>query len=797
MAEKIQQKLIEEEMKESYVDYAMSVIMSRALPDVRDGLKPVHRRILYAMHELGLLHSKSFKKCARVVGEVLGKYHPHGDLAVYDALVRLAQDFSLRYPLIQGQGNFGSIDLPPAAQRYTECRLSKISEELLEDLEKNTVKFTPNFDNTLKEPVVLPAKIPNLLINGSSGIAVGMATNIPPHNIFEIISAIKAAIDNPNITIQELMQYVKGPDFPTGAIIHGTQGIKNAYETGRGKILLRSKVELQEKKIIIKELPYQVSKSSLMENIADLVKDKTIEGISDIRDESDRTGLQIVIELKQNTSPEVILNKLFKHTQLQVTYGIIMLALVDNEPKILNLKDLIVNFIEYRKNVITKRTQFELEKAEKQVHILEGLKIVIQNTDEIIKLIKSSTNTETANIALITQYKLTEIQAKAILEMKLQRLTSLESQKLHDEYNSLLKAIEDYKSILASPEKVLQLIKQELTELQKYSDNRRTVISNQDEEIMQEDLLKEENIVITITNSGYIKQTPLLLYKQQKRGGKGITATTTKEEDIVEDLFITSNLNYLLFFTSKGKVYWLKAYQVPQASRYSKGKAIINILDLGKDEKVTAVLPIKQFTENEFLIFATKKGIVKKTPLIEYSNPRASGIKAITLRENDEVIQVKLTPGNLNIILATKNGLAVKFPENNLSSLSRIASGVRGIRLNQNDEVIGLEAGTDISTLLTVTENGYGKRTLVSEYRLISRGGKGVTNLRLTDKTGPVVSIKTVLDTDEIVVITEFGSIIRIPCSNINVIGRVTQGVRLIRLNENDKVAKVARISNE
>lgn len=797
MTEKIQQKLIEEEMKESYVDYAMSVITTRALPNIRDGLKPVHRRILYTMYELGLLHNKPFKKSARIIGDCLGKYHPHGDIALYDALVRMTQDFSLRYPLIKGHGNFGSIDGDPAAAlRYTEAKLSKISEELLTDIDKNTVQFTPNFDNTLKEPVILPAKLPNLLINGSSGIAVGMATNIPPHNISEIISAIKATIDNPDITLQELMSIIKGPDFPTGGIIYGIKGIKKAYESGKGKIILRAKTEIKDKKILIKEIPYQVNKTTLIENIASLVKNKTIQGISDIRDESDRSGLQIVLELKSNANPNVILNKLFKHTQLQITYGIIMLALVDNQPKILNLKSLITNFLSHRKDIIIKRTQFELKKAENRVHILEGLKTVIQNTDAIIKSIKSCSDTKEAEHLLISKFQLTGIQAKAILEMKLQKLTSLESKKLEEEYENLLEDIKKYKEILSKPTRILDIIKQELTELNKYSDERRTEIKPEETEIEKEDMIKEENVVITVTNSGYIKQTPLMLYKQQKRGGKGTIATKTKEQDIVENLFITSNLNYLLFFTNKGKVYWLKAYKLPEGTRYSTGKAIVNLLNLDEREKVTTILPIKQFTDSKFLTFATKKGIIKKTPLIEYSKPRKSGIKAITLKQDDEVIQVKLTSGNSNLILATKNGLAIKFSEKNLRPLSRATSGVLGIRLKKHDKVIGLEVGSENLSLLTVTENGYGKRTPISEYRLISRGGKGVMNLKITEKTGVVVSIKTVSDEDEIMLITNKGTAIRVLSSNIPKIGRITQGARIIKLNEQDKVAKVANITN-
>jgi DNA gyrase subunit A len=803
MPQEIQNKLIEEEMKSSYIDYSMSVITARALPDVRDGLKPVHRRILFAMNDLGLQANKQTKKSARIVGEVLGKYHPHGDIAVYDSLVRMAQDFSLRYPLVIGQGNFGSVDGdPPAAQRYTEVKLSKIAEEMLQDIDKDTVNFVPNFDNSLKEPLILPNKIPNLLINGSSGIAVGMATNIPPHNINEIINAIYLVIENKDIEINELIKFVKGPDFPTGGIISGKQGIIEAYKTGRGKILVRAKTKIEPRKIIVEEIPYQINKTLLIENIAELVKEKKIEGISDIRDESDRKGMRLVLELKKDVNPEIILNRLYSHTQLQTTFGIIMLALDENKPKIMNLKELINAFIKHRFKVIVNRTKFELDKASKRAHILDGLKIALNNIDDVIILIKGSKNTEIAKSSLISKYNLSEEQSLAILDMKLQRLTNLEQDKIQNEYEELLKLIKELKEILSNENKVYEIIKNELNELKnKYGDERKTIIEENGHDVITEDLIQENAVVVTLTYSGYIKQTPLTEYRQQKRGGKGIIATETKEEDLARDLFITSNLNMLLLFTNKGKCFQLRTYELPLEGRYSRGKAIVNLLKLEENEKVTSVLPITKFDES-YLIFSTKKGVIKKTKLNEYENPRSSGLQAIKLIDKDELINVILTSGNDEIMLASKFGLASRFNEKDVISVGRNSIGVRGIKLNENDELIGMEKVNEKSSLLTVTSNGYGKRTKINEYRLIRRGGKGVTNiltkhLKKDSRNDEVVAIKNVFEDDEIMIITEKGITIRMPINQISVIGRNTQGVRVIKLEDKYKVSSVAKISKE
>lgn len=800
MVEQIQIKLIEEEMKESYIDYAMSVITARALPDVNDGLKPVHRRVLYTMYKLGLFHNKAFKKSANVVGTCMARYHPHGDAAIYDTLVRLTQNFSLRYPLADGQGNFGSIDgFGAAAARYTEARLSKIADELLGDIDKKTVKFLPTYDNSDTEPVVLPAKLPNLLINGSSGIAVGMATNIPPHNIVEVIDAIIETIKDSDITIEELMNYIKGPDFPTGGIIVGKQGIKSAYRKGRGRIILRAKTEIEDKnkkRIIVHEIPYQVNKSNLLENIANLVKDKRVTGISDLRDESDKRGLRIVIELKQNANPEVVLNQLHKHSQLQVTFGVNTIALAAGQPKLMNLKEMIDYFILHRRRVVRRRTDYELKKAEDRAHILEGLKIALLNIDAIVKLIKASKNVEVANSELIKNYKLSEKQSLAILDMKLQRLTSLEQNKINEEYDGLLKLIKELKEILASEAKILEIIVEELNELKKkYGDERRTLIldSGEDEVIEEEDLIKEEDIVITISNSGYIKQTKLEEYKQQKRGGKGIIASETKEGDFIDNLFTTSNHGYLLFFTNKGKVHWLKAYQVPLGSRYSKGKAVINLLNLKDDEKVSAVLPVKNFNLKAYLLFCTRNGMIKKTALNNFNKPRLGGIKAITLKEKDELVKVILTPGDFDVVIGTRNGLAVKFNEKDVRDMGRNASGVRGVKLVK-DIVVGMEVAKNDADLLTITENGFGKRSEMDEYRLIKRGGKGVINIKTSDRNGKVVGIKTVKDDDEVMFITKNGVTIRTSVKGISKIGRNTQGVRLMKLKDKDKVINVTRI---
>ena len=801
MQEQIQTKLIEEEMKSSYIDYSMSVITARAIPDAKDGLKPVHRRILFSMHEMGLTNNKPFVKSARIVGDCF-KYHPHGDSAIYDSLVRMAQDFSLRYPLVNGHGNFGASDFPPGHMRYTEARLSKIGEELLYDLDKNVVDFVPNFDGSLKEPIVLPSKIPNLLINGSSGIAVGMATNIPPHNLNEICDAVKLVIENPEISVNELINVINGPDFPTGGIISGKQGIIEAYKTGRGKIIVRAKTKIEPRRIIIQEIPYQVNKTFLIESIADLVKDKKIEGISDIRDESDRKGMQLVIELKKDVNPEVVLNQLYQHTQLQETFGIIMLALDENKPKILNLKDLITIFIKHRFDVLTKRTKFDLNKASKRTHILEGLKIALKDIDNVINLIKQSHNAEKAKLSLVSNYSLSEEQALAILDTKLQRLTSLEQEKIQQEHNELIKLIKDLNEILADPVKVYDIVKKELLNIKEdYGDERKTLIEENHDEVFSEDLIQANDVVVTLTYSGYIKQTSLQEYRQQKRGGKGLIATDVKEQDLVKDLFITNNLNTLLFFTDKGKCFQLKTYQLPLEQRYSMGKAIINLLKLEENEKVNTLLPVNKFDES-YLIFITKNGIIKKTKLNEYENPRSSGLNAIKLLEKDELVNVILSSGNDEIIIATKFGLASHFNEKDITSVGRNSVGVRGIKLNQGDNVIGMEKITSNSTLLTITRNGYGKRTNVNEYRLIKRGGKGVTNIltkyqKENSRNEEVVAIKSVFEDDEIMIITEKGITIRMPVKQISNVGRVTSGVRVIKLEDKDKVSSVAKISKE
>jgi|TARA_Y100000310_G_scaffold336554_1_gene421434 DNA gyrase subunit A len=797
-------RVIEDEMKQSYLDYSMSVIVGRALPDVRDGLKPVHRRVLYTMWESGLLHNKPFRKSANVVGNCMAKFHPHGDTAIYDTLARLAQDFSMRYLLVDGQGNFGSIDGDnPAAMRYTEARLTKLAEEMLQDIEKKTVKFIPNFDNTSKEPTVLPSKVPNLLINGSSGIAVGMATNIPPHNMSEIVDGIIKQIDNPNITIEELMQHIKGPDFPTGAIICGKSGIISAYKTGRGKVIVRAKTQIEDikdrKRIIVTEIPYMVNKAEMVTQIADLVRDKKINGISDIRDESDRQGIRVVIELKKDANTDVLLNQLYKHSRLQVTFGIITVALVNNVPKILNLSQLIKHYIEHRKDIVRKSTLFDLHKAQKRAHILEGLIIALNNLDKTIKLVKESRSVEEAKNSLITNFNLSEEQSIAILEMRLQRLTSMEQEKVKNELKDLLNLIAELKIILESPQKILDIIKKELLELKEsYNDKRKTeIIEAEATSFEMEDIIEESNCIITITHSGYIKRQLLQTYRQQRRGGKGIIATTTKEEDFVSDIFIASTHSYILLFTNKGRVHWLKVYNIPEASRQAKGKAIVNLLNLKSDEKVTAYVPVKNFDSNHFLIMATKNGTIKKTNLAAYSNPRHGGIIAITLDTNDSLINVKLTDGAKEIILATRNGIAVRFREINVRATGRSAQGVRGIRLAENDYVVGMVVATDEKTLLTVTENGYGKRTKISEYRLISRGGSGVRNIICSERNGKVVSINSVSDDNQIMLITKKGITIRMSVSQISIIGRATQGVRLIDLHQDDKLVSVAKIVKE
>jgi len=801
--DKIVTRVIEHEMKQSYLEYSMSVIVGRALPDVRDGLKPVHRRVLYAMYDLGMLHNKPFKKCARIVGEVLGKYHPHGDSAVYDSLVRLAQDFSLRYPLIMGQGNFGSIDGDgAAAMRYTEAKLNRLAEEMLQDIEKDTVIFVPNFDGSLEEPSVLPAKVPNLLINGSSGIAVGMATNIPPHNMHEVCDGVISVIDNPEMSVDELMSIIKAPDFPTGGLIMGSSGIRDAYRTGKGKIVVRARTEIEESKnktrIIVSEIPYMVNKSEMIEAIADAVRDKKIIGISDLRDESDRDGMRIVFDLKQGANSDVVLNQLFTHSRLQETFGINLLALVDNQPKLLTLRDFVDQFILYRRSVVRKRTEFDLRQAEDRAHLLEGLIIALNHIDEIVKLIKQSKSADDAKQALIADYDLSEKQAQAILDMTLRRLTSLEQNKIRSEHESLLSLIKDLHAILDDEKKILGLIKAELLELkEKYGDVRKTQVLDSDMcSIDEESLIKPEDVVITITHAGYVKRLPMDTYRQQRRGGKGIIAAETKEEDFVENLFVANTHDYILFFTNKGKVHWLKVYQLPEAGRYAKGSAIINLLQLDEAEKVTAFIPVSKFEEDKFLFMVTLNGTVKKTSLSEFSNPRKGGIVALGLDEGNELVSVMLTDGNQQIIIATKNGSAVKFHESDVRHMGRTATGVIGIRL-RDDAVVGASIADDSHTLVTITEKGYGKRTEISDYRLISRGGVGVINIKITDKNGCVVGIQSVTDDDELMLISQSGILIRTPVKGISVIGRNTQGVRIMRLDENDKVISVARIIPE
>lgn len=798
MTDKVEPRLIEQEMKESYVDYAMSVITSRALPDVRDGLKPVHRRILYSMNKMGLVYNKPFKKSARIVGDVLGKYHPHGDSAVYDSLVRMAQFFSLRYPLVDGQGNFGSIDGDSAAaMRYTEARLKKVSDELLKDIEKDTVDFRPNFDESLKEPVVLPSALPNLLLNGSTGIAVGMATNIPPHNLNEVVSGVIAYIKNNQITFEELVEHVKAPDFPTGGIICGTSGIKMAYRSGKGKCLIKAKTSFEEGKIIVHEIPYMVNKASLLENIAGLVKNGIIPDISDLRDESDRKGMRIVIELKKNADENLVLNQLFKHTSLRNTFGINLLALHEGKPKVMNLKDMIKYFVAHRKEVVVRRTKFDLKKSEERAHILEGLKIALENIDPVVQLIKKADNADIAKQGLIEGYNLSEKQAVAILDMKLQKLTSLETEKLMKEREELLRFIDKLKSILESEEKISQIIVDELEELKnKYSDERKSTIGEEEGDVVFEDLIKKDQVVVNVTNSGYIKQMPLEVYKVQKRGGKGVKGTGLKDEDFVSDIFVTSNLNYLLFFSNKGKVYWLKAYQLPVGSRYSKGKAIVNLLNLDKDETINAVLPVDEFGDGSVLM-CTKGGVVKKTSLKDFSRPRKGGIIAVGLRENDEVVSVRLCNENDEFVIATRAGNAVKFNETDVRVMGRTAGGVRGVKLGSDDYVVEMSSCKDGPALFTITENGYGKRTLLDNYRLIKRGGKGVRNIIASPRNGKVVGTAVVSDEDELILISQKGVVIRMNAKDISCIGRNTQGVRVMKLLPEDKVVSVAKIRNE
>lgn len=791
---------IEDEMKSSYIDYSMSVIVSRAIPDVRDGLKPVHRRVLFGMHELGMFHNKPFKKSARIVGEVLGKYHPHGDSAVYDTMVRMVQDFSLRYPLISGQGNFGSIDGDgAAAMRYTEAKLAKIADEMLRDLDKNTVDFAPNFDDTLQEPKVLPSYLPNLLINGSSGIAVGMATNVPPHNITEIINGLIALINDPNISIEQLMKYITAPDFPTAGIIFGYQGVRDAYLTGRGRIILRAKANIETLKngrenIVITEIPYQVNKANLIEKIAELVKEGKIEGISNIRDESDRDGMRIVIELKRDAQPPVILNQLFKHTAMQTTFGVIMLALVNGVPKVLTLKEVMQHFLTHRMEVLVRRTRFELEAAERRAHILEGYIIALDNIDEVIDTIKKSKDVETAKNNLIRKFKLSEIQAKAILDMRLQRLTGLERKKIEDEYRETIKLIEKLKNILASEEIRHIIIKEELLALKdKYGDERRTEIIYDYNEFSIEDIIAEEDVVVTISHRGFIKRFPVSGYRRQGRGGKGVIGAEAKDDDFIEHMFIASTHQYILFFTDKGKCYWLKVHEVPEAGRASRGRSILNLIEKEKDETITAFVNVKEFLDTQYLIMATQKGVIKKTVLSAYGNVRKGGINAINLNEGDRLIDVKLTDGNNEIVLGTRNGSAIRFNEREVRDMGRTATGVRGVNLSKGDVVVGLIVIKRQGTVLVVTEKGFGKRSDINDYRTTRRGGKGVITVKTNDKVGKLIAMMEVTDGDELVIISTQGMVIRQSMKDIRVMGRNTSGVRVIRLNENDSIADIAK----
>ena len=795
---------IEDEMRNSYIDYSMSVIVSRALPDVRDGLKPVHRRVLVAMRELNLLHDRPFRKSAKITGDVTGNYHPHGTAAVYETMVRMAQTFSMRYPLVDGQGNFGSVDGDaPAAERYTEARLTEFAEEMLRDIDKNTVDMRPNYDESREEPVVLPAGVPNLLVNGSSGIAVGMATNVPPHNLREIVDAIHHVVDHPDCEIDELLNIVTGPDFPTGGIIYGRQGILDCYRTGRGHITVRSKTDVEEirkdrEAIIVTEIPYMVSKAALLEKIADLVKDGPLDGISDLRDESDRDGMRIVIELKRDAQPKVVLNQLFKHTQMQTTFGANMLALVGNRPLTLTLKEMIEHYIAHRQDVVVRRTKFDLAEAEKRAHILEGLKIALDHIDEIVKLFRAAAATEAARTGLMGRFGLSEIQANAILEMRLSRLTGLERKKVEDEYLEVIQLIESLKAILASPAKVLAIIKDELVGVkERFGDERRTEIVAGSGEFEAEDLIAEEDMVITISHAGYIKRLPVTTYRSQRRGGRGVTGAGTREEDFIEHLFIASTHSYILVFTDRGRVYWLKVHEVPQGGRTAKGKAIVNMVEMSQQERVAAVLPVKEFDDTHFIMMVTKNGTAKKTPLSAYSNPRRGGIVAIGVDENDALIDAVLTDGTQEIVLQKRNGKAIRFNEGDVRPMGRTAYGVRGVTLEEDDAVVGMIAVKREASLLVATENGYGKRSPISEYRITGRGGKGIISIQATERNGRVVAALEVVPTDQVMLITRGGIVIRTKVSEISEIGRNTQGVRLINLEEGDQLIDVARVEEK
>ena len=796
---------IEQEMRQSYMDYAMSVIIGRALPDVRDGLKPVHRRVLYAMSELGNDWNRAYKKSARIVGDVIGKYHPHGDAAVYDTIVRMAQDFSLRYPLIDGQGNFGSIDGdPPAAMRYTEIRMTRIASEMLADLDQDTVNFLENYDGTLTEPVVLPAKIPNLLINGSSGIAVGMSTNIPPHNLGEVVAGLLALLANPSLTNAGLMQYIPGPDFPTAAFIYGTSGIREAYETGRGIVQMRARTALEtnqksgKNSIIVNEIPFQVNKARLIERIAELVNEKRIDGISDLRDESDRDGMRIVIELKRDAVPTIVINQLYRMTPMQESFGVIMLAIVDGRPQVLTLKDTLLFFLAHRREVVRRRTAFELKKAQDRLHILAGLKIALENLDAMLHLIRHGQNPTSVRQGLMTQFSLSEPQAQAILEMRLQRLTQLEQGKILDEHNETVALIERLQTVLASAQEIDTLITNELNDIRtRFADERRTEIVTDTTNISDEDLIAEVDMVVTISHEGYVKRNSPTLYRSQRRGGKGVMGAATREEDFVEHLFICSTHSFFLCFTTIGRVYWIKVHEIPQGGRTAKGKAIVNLLPLREKEKISAFLPVREFQEGKYIVFATRKGLVKKTKLMAYSNPRREGIIALALEDDDEVIGVRLTDGTQEMVLSTKNGQAIRFAEEKVRPTGRGTYGVKGITLEEGDAVVSLETINTGATLLTVSAKGYGKRSEVEEYRRRSRGGKGIITMRTTDKTGEVISVRQVTDDDHLMLVTDTGRIIRLRMAELRVIGRNTQGVRLVTTGPEERVVSLALLAEK
>lgn len=803
--EKVLPITLEEEMKSSYIDYSMSVIVARALPDVRDGLKPVHRRVLFGMHELGVPYNRPYKKSARIVGEVLGKYHPHGDKAVYDSMVRMVQEFSLRYPLVDGQGNFGSVDGDsPAAMRYTEARLARIADEMLRDLDKNTVNFGTNFDESLQEPLVMPSYLPNLLVNGASGIAVGMATNIPPHNLSEVVDGLVALIENPNLKSEDLMKHVIAPDFPTGGIIYGYEGVRDAFLTGRGRVVIRAKANVETLKndrenIIITEIPYQVNKANLIEKIADLVREGKITEISNIRDESDRDGMRVVIELKRDAQPPVVLNQLFKHTQMQVTFGVINLALVNGAPKVLTLQETMSHFLDHRMEVLIRRTKYELEAAERRAHILEGYIIALDNIDAVIETIKKSKDAETAKANLMRKFKLSEIQAKAILDMRLQRLTGLERKKIEDEYKEVIKLIERLRGILETEKKRKLIIKEELLAIkERYGDERRTEIIKDYKEFSLEDIIAEEDVVVTISHGGFIKRFPVSGYRRQGRGGKGVTGAGTKEDDFIEHMFVASTHQYILFFTDAGRCYWLKVHELPEGGRATRGRSIVNLLDKDKDENITAFVAVKEFADNQYLMMVTENGTVKKTALSAYGNVRKGGINAINLAKGDKLIAVKMTDGTNDVVIGTSNGFAIHFDEKNVREMGRTATGVRGIRLGKGDKVVGfLVIKRKGVSVLVVTEKGYGKRSDINDYRVTNRGGKGVITVKTTDKVGKLISLMEVSDKDELVIISTQGMVIKQAVKDLRVMGRNTQGVRVIRLNEGDSIADIARVIPE